>query len=276
MNKILYRPLSQLVLLSAVLFGWYRVAVPRFDDVVVLTAEDVVAVTRMQEELIGRTLSAEEVDQLVQSTAEDEMLVRDAFRMGMDRGDPRVRGYLVNAVRTVLIGRPDRAAADPTPAELAAFFEQNRERYRAAETVSFDDVLVPFGSLGPDQEVRLLDSLRAGMQPDPLVADIPLAITMAGRARSRTLLSPTLGREFVGRLFTLQTGSWEGPFSSSQGNHFVRVIERRPSRLYSYEEVQDYLEEDWRADRTRATVSDEMPAVRKRYDVRIEGNVRNR
>lgn len=264
------RPLSILVLVSATLFATYHVAAPRFDNTIALTGEDVDGILRFTEDLRGQLLTESARDTVVQAFVEDEMLIREAYRSGIDRGDPRVRGFLVEVARNAL--QPDAPdVTPPTDSQLVAYFDEHGDRYTILETLTFDQVFFPFGILDPEVETSVRDSLRRGVDPAMLVAGIDFANTTTVRGASRTSVSRSFGRQFANQLFDLTHGEWHGPLRSGQGAHYVRIIDRQSARERAYEEVRNYVEQDWYVSRDIASTHEVMQQVRRRYDVRIGG-----
>ncbi len=274
--KQLHRPIVRLALLVAALFAVYAVAAPGFENAIVITAEDAEAITRLQEQVVGRPLTPEERATAVDAAIEDELLVREAYRRGIDRGDPRVRGLLAEAVRRAVVDPTRDSSLAPTREELVAYHEAHRDRYDSPETITFDEAFFPLGALEAAEEREILDALRAGAEPASVVADIGVAWSNTIRQASRSAVSRALGREFAARLFDLSLESWEGPLTSSQGAHFVRLVAREPARIRAYDDVARYVEQDWYFERDQSLVQDQLTGVRRRYEVRIEGRAASR
>jgi hypothetical protein len=89
---------------------------------------------------------------VVSDYIDEEVLLREAYREGLDRGDPRIRRWLIDKVEFLLAEEP----AEPTPAELDALFREHAEKYRTPRAVSFDHVFFA----GTPQAI--LPRLRAG------------------------------------------------------------------------------------------------------------------
>ena len=79
-------PVAQLFLLCAVLVAVHGIATRRLDNVIRLTAEDVAFAVGVQEDLIGAPLSPEARQEQIDQIVEDELLIREAYRLGIDRG----------------------------------------------------------------------------------------------------------------------------------------------------------------------------------------------
>ncbi len=83
-------------------------------------------------------------------------------------------------------------------------------------------------------------------------------------------MAQSYGLDFTNEVFELAEGEWQGPFTSAVGTHFFRIQRRRPSRERSFEEVQDYLEQDYLSDDADRVVGAELERIRRRYRVEVE------
>ncbi len=78
---------------------------------IVLTAADLQQLCRDWTLQYGTTPSAAQTRALVENAVDDEVLLREAFAAGLDRGDPVVRDRLVTLGRSLALAKADDAAA---------------------------------------------------------------------------------------------------------------------------------------------------------------------
>src|SRR5215510_12548488 len=95
-SRLLREPLLHVLVLGALLFGLHRwVAPPAASDEIVVPAE---AMAGMRDEFrrrSGRTPSATDEQNMIETYAGEEILVREALALGLDRGDSIVRRRLI-------------------------------------------------------------------------------------------------------------------------------------------------------------------------------------
>jgi hypothetical protein len=256
----------KLVVLGALCYGaHYRFAL---DDgsLIELTAPVIEAVVRRQEDLVGRPLSASEREAATESYTEEEILVREAFRRGLDRNDRRVRPMLLDHARRELLTGAGYVPFTPSPSELRAYFEERADDYRIPERVDLQQVLFPPGA-EPSSLEDVLAALRAGADFSTIGAAGPGA-SVKGATRSDC--AQAYGLDFATAVFAIEDDDWHGPLVSGAGTHFVRVTARTPSRRPSYEEVEPYLEQDFLNDLEGRVLDRELDRIRRRYRVEIE------
>jgi parvulin-like peptidyl-prolyl cis-trans isomerase-like protein len=173
-----------------------------------------------------------------------------------------VRRHLVQKMRFVL----GEEVPEPTQAELRAWLDANRERYRSPPAVTLDHVFyadserVPDGLLAQLQNGRRLDGLG-----DPLST---LGDTLP-RYTLRDLIG-LVGPDVARRVFEAPVGEWRGPMQSERGVHFMRVAEHHPPGMPSFEEVETFLRQDWSLDQQRRATAARLAELRRNYRILLE------
>jgi hypothetical protein len=222
----------------------------------VVTAEWLQTLSSDSERRNGVPLSHDELVSAVHQELEREILYREALKQGRTE-DPRVRGLLAAILREEL----EPVLADPSDEELRAYREKHPDAYQFPEQVSFSHVSFATKESVPE---RLLDRLRAGdsVAGDPAVKLAnPLPMTWLPQVKA------LFGDEFLEELEKCKPGEWHGPFPSKRGVHFVKLIERRPPREMSFEEVKPALTSQWLKDKKAEAVSAKVEEMRRGYRV---------
>ena len=107
--------------------------------------------------LLGRSLTQDEIKQVVEDHILDEILVAEAYRRGLDKGNSLVRKALLDMMRTAL----NEPIADPSKAQLRAFYNANPKKYAVGKAVTFDHVFFGLGSKNiPDDSEAYLKALK--------------------------------------------------------------------------------------------------------------------
>jgi len=257
--------LGVVVLMSYGAFYWSR---PADDTVIAVTPLLVEELAQRQEALLGRILTDVEREAVVEDYIEEEMLVREALKRGLDRGDRRIRPMLVSHARAELLRSVDYESVLPPREDLEARFEQSPGRYRLPERVALEQVFYPFGA-EPESLGQVLSALRGGAAFTEMGDAGPSAV-VSGLSTSE--IAQAYGLDFAESVFALEAGGWDGPLISSAGTHFVRVTSRSPTQMRSFEEVEPYVMEDFQLEAEVRALDDAMKPLRRRYRVVIEAD----
>ena len=260
-RSLLHEPLVHFVALGALLLGASALWQAREREAIVIDPATIEALLRQQSEILGHPPSEEERALLLQGLVDDAVLLREAYRRGLEQ-DAVVERHLVQKMRFLLgeeLPAPDEAA-------LRAHYATEAERYRSPPTVSLDQVFYGDPARVP---ADLLGRLRAGED----FRGLGERLFMLGHRLARygvADLVDLLGEALARQIFELPAGEWQGPLRSPHGVHFVRVAEQLPARVPAFEEVVDWVREDWRHARQQEMIAAQVAALRERYRVLIE------
>lgn len=254
-------PLVHFLALAALLFVAYDLLTPSEQEPIVIDQARIDELVQQQAGLLGRPLTDEEHKAVVEGAIDDEVLLREAYRRGLD-GDAVVQRHLVQKMRFIL----GEDVPEPNEAELRAYVATNRERYRSPPTVTLDHVFYADPAGVPD---RLLVQLRDGLDIDGLGDSLYMLGNTLPRYALRDLIG-LMGPEVARRIFELPVGEWRGPMQSERGVHFVRVAEHHPPTMPSFEEVASYLRQDWTLDQQRRVTAAKLAELRQNYRIVVE------
>jgi hypothetical protein len=256
-------PLLLFVLLGALLYGAWAALAPPGVETIRVESEVVRALEKQQEELLGRPLTDQEREAIREGYIDDEALLREAVRRGLHWSDFRVRRRLIRIVRGALT----ETVADPSVAQLQAYFREHSDRYATPESLTLEQVMFPWGEDVTDEELeRVLAELQAGADPGRF-GSTSLSATRRMPRQTRLSLVRTFGADFADRVEALPTGAWQGPVESLQGMHLVRVAERHPPEPGVFENLESYLRQAWLMDRTRELQQERVAEIRAGYRI---------
>ncbi|GMM92199.1 peptidyl-prolyl cis-trans isomerase [Qipengyuania sp. MTN3-11] len=204
-----------------------------------------------------------ELDGLVERWVRDEVLYREALRLGLDRDDAVVRRRL--AVKMDALAGAQAEVEEPSDAVLRAWLRENPQRFVDEPAYSFDQLW--FESEGAAQDA--LRRLEAGAQWQALGGAISLPASVedepAGQVASR------YGRTFAAALEEMDAGDeWRGPVPSGFGWHLVRLRSVDVGALPPFEEIRARVEADWRSDTIAARRAEAYATLREAYRVDTE------
>jgi hypothetical protein len=273
MGTIVKDPLIHFLLIGAALFGlfaWRGEPAPERERIEVGAADVAAlleAVTILQG---GRQPTQAEIERLVEPTIREEVLYREALKLGLDENDAQVRRRLIEKMAFLtqdLAGEPSA----PTEAELEAFVDAQPERFAVPARVTFEHLFFSVARRGERTHAAALAALaelRAGRGAAVVNDPGPFA-TRYELARHRHV-ADLFGGEIAQAIFTLAPGEWHGPFRSNDGEHVFLVEERKPAEQPSLEAIREEAVRAFLEERRRAANEAEYRRIRAHYDIVIE------
>ena len=262
MARLVREPLVHFLLLAALIFVLDASFSSRRKETILVDQQTVDYLIQRREDLELRKLGPEERRNTIDAFVQDEILYREAYRRGLDKGDSRMRRNMIRKMRVLLTGDVEA----PTDGQLRAFFEENRQRFVSPPTWSLEQVFFSSSSTIPE---GLLDELRRGRDPAAVGETAPLLGLPLRRVSQRSLVV-TFGPEAARAIVAIEDDRWHGPCESPRGVHFVRIIDGEPAQELSYEGVKSFVEGEWTMAHTREVVEQEIDRLRETFDVVIE------
>jgi len=210
-----------------------------------------------------------DLEGLLFAHVEEQVLMREAQKLGLDSDDTIIRRRLAQKMRFMI----DDVSAPTVPprAELENWFNANTGKFIRPETRSFEHIfLSPKGradTVVADAEAMLLTGISEDWtkQGDAF---------MSGR-RFTKLAAPAVQRDFgtafSQSLFALpDSNEWQGPMNSAFGVHLVRLTEITPERLPEFNSIIAEVEAIWRDEAQRAENAENLKKLIQKYRVEVE------
>ena len=207
---------------------------------------------------MGRTPTEHELSNLVNNWINEEILFREAKRLGLDEGDTIVKRRLVQKMHFLA---EESLMQEPDEAMLRDYFEQQPERYELPLRFSFSHV---FFQEQPAYEDRMaLDETAEWRELGNA--------TMQARTfvqKSLREVAAEFGAVFTEGLARLQESDrWQGPLESQFGWHYVRVAVVDEAAIPGFEVVQRLVLNDYIYEmRTRAK-QQQLDELREQYEI---------
>jgi hypothetical protein len=246
-RALLREPLLHCLVIGALLFGAERWLAPPASAPIVVDAARVERLAALHRLQTGTVPSAAERERLVEGYVREELLYREARRLGLEEGDELVRRRLVQKMD--FLNADAAAAAAPDDSVLRAFHRERSDVFAIPARTSFEQLY-----FGPDRRgapgardaaAAALLALQDGRAPASIASDrLPLAVGTVRRSREALLLDFG-GQPIVEALAVAPAGVWTGPVASGFGWHVLRVTERTERAPSRFEDVEPAVREAW-------------------------------
>lgn len=265
LTKILKEPIVQFTLLGALIFGIDHMLVVNRDDPknIVIDDNQIKQLVQIFEEGQGRTPSGREINNMVIAWSQNEILYREAKRMGLDRGDDMIRNRLVLKIRNVLFNNV--AISNPEEAQLQEFFEITKANYSIPERYDIEMIALPADY---DQEAAqaVLDSSLSEGVPEAYLGSRyeylnrreENLVEMFGAKDSATILSEE------------ENDSGWMLISPQQRHHLVRIIATHEAVEPSLKSVRSRVLQDYERYAADLQISEQTHSIARQYRVHLD------
>lgn len=261
-SRLWKEPLVQFLVLGAVVIGIDRYAIGSADDPRRIVFDD----TRYRElvdifnEGKGRKPTEEEIEELIVTWTQNEVLYREALAMGLDKGDDMIRNRVILKIRNILFNNV--VTELPPEDQLEAWFEDNRIAYDRPDLYDFEQFLIA------DADAAAAQALAAELDDAPHPPDYETAFRRYPHRPGSNLVS-VFGEDGGQRLLDAELEHWV-PVQSTYGWHLARVTRHVPGEPAVFEEVRHAVAKDWLAIHEQKDLSDALAAIVEDYDFRYQ------
>lgn len=274
-GRALREPLLHFVVLGILVFGGYRL-IDRQPEAsagsqrIEITKDDLrqLAVVWLAQ---GREKpTPEQLRSLVDEKAAEEMLMREAIALGLDKNDEVIKRRLAQKMDFLLADIS--ALAPPTEAELTSWFEAHKAEFTKPPRMRFRHLYFSYDRRGQGSRAAAEASLSlvAGRSPASL-AETDIADPFMFRDNYVDVTPEQMAKEFGGAfakaLFELRPGDWRGPIQSGYGWHLVWIDSYEAPRVPTLEEVKAVVAQAWQGEKYREVKQRAMDEIRSRYEV---------
>ena len=213
----------------------------------------------------GADPDARRLDELLRSHVRDEVLYREALRLGLQQDDEIIRRRLIQKMEFLLA--EGVAVPAPTREQLATYLADHASSFTQPGSVSFE-------------QRYFSDDDQTSAQ---LRADAALkTLSRGGKVRSDAFspgerfnaVEPTEARKlfgdsaFVAALATSEVGRWTGPYRSGYGWHLLRVTARQAPVMARLDDVEDAVREAWLREAREQASAARIESLVKHYRIR--------
>lgn len=276
--KILRDPLVVFLLIGAGIFLLYSKVSP--DEPEELDNPYRIEITEQIQEVLkaewqarwNRPASEKEFKGLVDGYVREEILFREATKLGLDQSDTIIRRRLAQKMEFLTSDIADMEEVSDD--KLQVYLDEHADRYHLETEVGFEHLFFsPEKRDDPAADARqTLTGLKDGS----------MAVDAAREQADRTLLSPRFattalsqigrqfGTSFSSSIAEAKTDDWFGPVESSYGLHLVRVIESNPGGLPSLDTIRDKVLGDYRYDQRVKLNQQMLDELLKQYEVDVQ------
>ena len=274
LKAILKEPLLHFLMLALVVFAAYGVLGPTRavrPDGIVVTAPKIEQFATIFAKTWQRSPTAEELKSLIEDYVKEEIYVREALALGLDKDDNVIRRRLRQKIE--FINDTDLDALVPTDAELEAYLKAHPAAFAVDPMTAFRQIFLnpkQHGESVQQEAASILAVLQATPPADAAtlgdVTFLPYELPLAGK---RTIIQ-TFGQEFADALDKVAPDQWTGPIMSGYGLHIVYVSKREAALIPALGEVRDAVKREWTNAKRKELEETRFNELLRRYHMTIE------
>jgi len=268
-------PLIHFLGLALLVFGAYHVLASSDGggktNRIVVTSGKIEQIAARFAQVWQRPPSLQELKGLIDEQVKEEIYVREAVALGLDKDDTVIRRRLQQKME--LLSDASADALSPTDVELETYLNMHPERFAIDSAMSFQQVFLNpqrHGNAINQTVATILEALKVYPETDASTLGDASLLPVGMPLASLNSIGQMFGSEFADAIGKVKVGAWTGPIASAFGLHIVHVSERRESHIPVLSEVREAVIREWTNDKRKELANDRLVALLKRYEVSVE------
>lgn len=218
----------------------------------------------------NRPPSLDELNAMIEEKIRLEVLYREGLALGLDKDDMIVKRRMAQKIE--FLAEDESAAHEPSPGELAAWFDKNKDRFALPARITLRHLYFSpdrRGAHARDDAARALARLAGKAEDAPGAAALgdPFMFQDYLADRAPGELAKEFGPGFAQAVLGLAPGAWRGPVESGYGWHVVFVESITPSRVPGFDEVSSDVKTAWLAAQKADAWDKAYATMRAKYEV---------
>ena len=215
-------------------------------------------------EQVGREPTINEVEGIIKQLIDEEILYREAVRLGLDKNDIIIKRRLAQKIGFL---RQEAETALPTEDEVKEFYLKNIKRYLVRERLTFSHIYFSENDQSYEKAKSALKLIEAGES----VANFGEPFLPGKNFSSKTIpeIERSFGLSFAEELQKVEIKSWTGPVTSEYGSHLVYLNSATESYTPSLDEVKNIVINDIILQKQNNAVKDYLTELRSEYEIEI-------
>lgn len=228
--------------------------------------------TQLQSEFgvpIGKATPAQKRKVLDDMIAE-ELMVQRGLEMNLPGSDPDVRTAIVAGVE--LQNSANVLAKQPTQAEMQAYYDAHKDRYRTQGVLTLRDLYLPPGPGAQATMAEVAKELRAGASPDALITKYKLSEAHKVNGEELDFAAKIhLGDKLYAAVQDSKAGQVTDPVADKDGSiHVMQVGKRIPSVQLSLADASNQVFTDFKKDAQDKVQADNIKFLKDKAEILLQ------
>ena len=236
------------------------------DKTIFITNDEVMSLVSAWSIQVGRDPNVDEIRSIIDGLVEEEILYREALRLGLDNEDRIIKRRLAQKLTFL---RQESISNDPDNKALAAYYDSNVDAYKNPERFSFTHL---YFSIEKDALERSKLALRKIKKGDNYSGADPFLLGKNFSNRSKKDIKKDFGINFLKAFDSSELNTWLGPITSSYGIHLVKILDKSESYLPTFAEIRPQVKIDYLLEERDAQIKGYLEELKSEYKVVLNPN----
>ena len=213
---------------------------------------------------VGREPTIEEVDGIIKQLLDEEILYREAIKLGLDKNDIIIKRRLAQKIGFL---RQEGDSSLPLEEEVRDFYNKNIDKYFVGKRITFSHVYFSLSETDRLEATKALNLIQSGS----IETDFGEPFLLGKNFSSKTIpeIERSFGKRFSEDIQDLTLKEWSGPLNSEYGSHLVFVNSISDSFTPTLDDIKNIVINDVILEKQNNSVNEYLKELRNKYQIEI-------
>ena len=232
-----------------------------------ISDQEVLSLVSAWKSQVGRDPTDDEVYRIINSLIEEEILYREALKLGLDSEDKIIKRRLAQKITFL---KQETFADKLSEEELNNFFNANRENYYIGATYSFSHYFFSFEN---DSNKRANDAYLKVNSSENINSD-PFFLGKNFANENLKNIGRNFGKNFTNLIQETKLNQWSSPIESAYGHHLIYISDYKEGYYPIIDEVLNQVKVDLLQSKRDTAIKDYLDEVKSEYVVIINPDLK--
>ena len=237
------------------------------DKNIFVSDQEILSLVSAWKSQVGRDPTDDEVYRIINSLIEEEILYREALKLGLDSEDKIIKRRLAQKITFL---KQESFGDKLSDDELNNFFNANRENYYIDPTYTFSHY---FFSSENDSKNRAKDAYLKVNSLESINAD-PFFLGKSFANENLKNIGRNFGKNFTNLIKEIEPNQWSSPIESVYGHHLIYISDYKEGYYPIIDEVLNQVKVDLLQSKRDTAIKDYLDEVKTEYVVIINPDLK--
>ena len=213
---------------------------------------------------VGREPTLQEVDGIIKQLLDEEILYREAIKLGLDKNDIIIKRRLAQKIGFL---RQEADSSLPSEEEVSNFYNLYIDKYLVGKRITFSHIYFSSNEADENDAIQALSQIKSGSSETDFGE--PFLLGKNFSSKTVTEIERSFGTKFSEEIQNIIPKGWSGPLTSEFGHHLVYVNSISDSYTPALEEIKNVVINDVILEKQNNSVKEYLKELRNKYQIEI-------
>ncbi len=227
-----------------------------------ISDQEIISLVTAWKSQVGRNPNDDEIARIINNLVEEEILYREALKLGLDREDRIIKRRLAQKISFL---KQESVPDSPSNDDLIKYFNDNNDKYFIDSKYTFSHYFFSSENNSIERSSQAFKDLsnRIPINSDPFFLGKNFADVSIKKIKSE------FGKDFSSHFINVELNKWIGPIESPFGHHIIYVTNYTEGYLPNITDVLKQVEVDFLQNKRDEAIENYLNQIRSEYKIYI-------